>query len=408
MSVGRAAPAPGRGVRTATRLCAIWLFLTAAGAAGARPYVAADVYTLEPPGAAPVFASPGPQAAAGRRVVGFVSGGAGSDPTDAALVWDRALGPVALHPAGYYASKALATDGARQVGQVTSLRRDDPEEGAVSHAALWAGSAAVVDLHPTNLPGFSESAAKGLGGAQQVGYGDGRGAGGRHALLWHGSAASAVDLHPPGFATTLAYGTDGARQVGYGRVEGGRYYALLWEGSAATAVNLHPINLAGLSDSVAFGVGGGQQVGYGQGPGPAPTGATAHALLWAGTADAVDLHPTGLLGGFTGSVAYGTNGSRQVGYGQVGPVLDGVRHALVWEGAAASAVDLHLLLPPGFTSSQAHTIDAAGAVFGTAVDAAGRLHAVEWALPEPAGALWFTAGALALRRRRRSKHAGTP
>jgi hypothetical protein len=53
-------------------------------------------------------------------------------------------------------------------------------------------------------------------------------------------------------------------------------------------------------------------------------------------------------------------------------------HARLWKGTADSAVDLHDLLPPGFTNSTAYSIDAAGNIYGLASDSNGVSHAVEW------------------------------
>jgi hypothetical protein len=132
---------------------------------------------------------------------------------------------------------------------------------------------------------------------------------------------------------------------------------------------------------------GGQVVGHGYGSG---TGNLAHALLWNGTSIATDLNPTNLAG-FTNSVAYGTSGTQQVGYGNAGIN----NHALLWNGTAV-ATDLQLLLPANFASSNAYTIDASGDVFGIARDTSGATHAVEWVVPEPAGLSLLAVGGMSL------------
>jgi len=65
-------------------------------------------------------------------------------------------------------------------------------------------------------------------------------------------------------------------------------------------------------------------------------------------------------------------------------------HAMLWSGTADSAIDLNSLLPPGFTMSEATSIDAAGDIFGEAFNSAG-VHAVEWVqvVPEPMAAAYF-------------------
>ncbi len=83
------------------------------------------------------------------------------------------------------------------------------------HAALWSGTAdSYVDLNPT---GFDATAAYGISGSQQVGYGVGTITGSAdHAMLWFGTAASYVDLNPVGFYESWAYGVSNGKQVGYG------------------------------------------------------------------------------------------------------------------------------------------------------------------------------------------------
>jgi uncharacterized membrane protein len=152
---------------------------------------------------------------------------------------------------------------------------------------------------------------------------------------------------------------------------------MLWSGTAESAVNLHPAG-AFYQGSSALDIDGEQQVGY---AGSALIFGPHHAMLWTGTAaSAVDLHPQG----YAGSQALGTNGRQQVGYAALGGFPSGDLHAMLWNGSATDSIDLHLLLPPGFTSSSAGAIDEFGNVFGSATDAAGRSHAIQWvAVPEP-------------------------
>lgn len=107
-----------------------------------------------------------------------------------------------------------------------------------------------------------------------------------------GTTYGFVDLTPSGFTAT-AEGVSNGQQAGYGNVLNSYAHALLWSGSAASAVDLNP---AGFTQSFAYGVSGGQQIGWGSG---AATGDVAHALLWSGTAaSAVDLNPSGFAGTF--------------------------------------------------------------------------------------------------------------
>jgi hypothetical protein len=137
------------------------------------------------------------------------------------------------------------------------------------------------------------------------------------------------------------------------------------------------------------------------------TGAFFHALLWHGdAAGVIDLHPTAIAG-MTGSEALATNGATQVGYGQFGSGGLPVRHALLWEGTS-SALDLHTLLPAGFVSSRALSIDPAGSVYGVAIATDGGYHAVVWQpIPEPGACGVLVAGAVlsVVRWRRRMRPA---
>ncbi len=182
-----------------------------------------------------------------------------------------------------------------------------------------------------------------------------------------------------GFEHYFANDTSGTQQVGsaYGFDASHNSYshALLWTGSAASAVDLHPTNLPGIVSSEALATDGLQQVGWG-----APYLTPGHAFLWSGTANSVvDLNPPG----FYGSDAYGVRNGKQVGYALATDGTDYHQHALLWTGTAASAVDLHLLLPSSFESSRAYSIDDAGDVFGVAFNSSG-IHAIEW-IPGIAG-----------------------
>jgi hypothetical protein len=112
-----------------------------------------------------------------------------------------------------------------------------------------------------------------------------------------------------------------------------------------------------------------------------------HAILWNGTAASyVDLNPVG----FIRSYALGTNGTQQVGWGLVTDT--GSSQALLWSGTADSCVNLESLLPLTDTwqYSEADTIDAAGDAFGWAVDSTNNFFAVEWS---PVATLtWNNAG----------------
>src|SRR5438045_3144139 len=61
---------------------------------------------------------------------------------------------------------------------------------------------------------FSETLGYGISATQQVGYGNGPSQ--THALLWSGTPASVVDLHPAAYLDSQAYGVSGGQQVGRG------------------------------------------------------------------------------------------------------------------------------------------------------------------------------------------------
>jgi hypothetical protein len=130
---------------------------------------------------------------------------------------------------------------------------------------------------------------------------------------------------------------------------------LATEAQTYTFIDLNP---SGYNYSVATGIYGSQQVGSGDN----------HALLWSGAADsAVDLHPSG----YDSSYATGVYGSQQVGQG-IG--TNGDTHALLWSGTAASAVDLH---PSGYNYSVATGIYGSQQVgYGNPTN--GGTHALLW------------------------------
>jgi hypothetical protein len=261
-----------------------------------------------------------------------------------------------LNPSGFFGSTGRGVSGDSQVGDGLVLGVQINNE----HALLWSGSAAsAVDLNPA---GFTDSYALGVSGDSQVGFGFGPATGNNtHALLWSGSAASAIDLNPAGITSSGASGVSGNSQVGDGfSVTGNFEHAFLWSGSAASAVDLNP---AGFTDSRALGVSGNSQVGHGT------TRGRDHALLWTGTASsAVDLNPAG----FTTSEATGVSGNSQVGDG----TTLGRDHALLWTGTASSAVDLN---PAGFTSSKAWGVSGNSQVGGGyGPNAGNNEHALLW------------------------------
>jgi RNA polymerase sigma factor (sigma-70 family) len=270
----------------------------------------------------------------------------------------------------------------------------------------------VIDLTPAGLP---MAIASGIWHNQQVG---GAGTVHEHAMLWLGTAASAVDLNPNGFTSSTAYATYGVKQVGYGIDQTDSQHALEWNGSSTKYVDLNPY---GFDSSKIYDISGNQEVGIGQianslgggvtnvNPVLATPAMTVHALLWIddtnnihGPGDEgfveemhlnvngvpvdkaiIDLNPKG----FTESVARATDGFKQVGSGY-GVATGGQEHALLWSSTAASAIDLN---PNGFVSSQAYGIGGLQIVgHGTTLNNTGTLTGLE-----PLHALLWTGGSAA-------------
>jgi hypothetical protein len=339
------------------------------GFASATTYVAKDLYAVTAPAGltGPLIET---TAVSTLGIGGRLAGGAFLGDVGHAVLWDADGTARDLHPAGFSASGAYAQAGDQQVGSANT--------GAPfsDRAILWTGTAAsAVDLGP--------GLAYGTDGVHQVGWGYNG-----HAMLWSGSAASAVDLKPanPAYGWAYAYGVGGNQQVGQIEFvinQSGefRYHACVWNGSAASMFDLTPDLTSGDSSAYAIGTDGVQQVGI------IDNGAGTHAMLWSGSAaSAVDLGP---------GTAYGVRDGVQVG-------IDVSGHAILWHGSAASAIDLQDLLPTYFTGSGAYSIDAAGNIFGIAYAADG-MHAVEWvaSVPEPSIALGFSVVCVGCRRRRR-------
>ena len=219
-----------------------------------------------------------------------------------------------------------------------------------------------LDITPS---GYFGADILGIAGTQQVGSGQLTEQAQPHAILWTGTAESAIDLNPSAFTGSVAYSTDGATQVGSATNAANQTHAALWSGTAATFVDLNPANAAASS---AFAISGGQIVGK----------IDNHAFLWSGaTGPKVDLHPSG----FDSTVAKGANSTagKQVGYGvktSSGPGAT-ITHALVWSGTASSSVDLEQFLPAGYSESTAAGIDSFGNIIGSA-KFAGVSNAILW------------------------------
>jgi hypothetical protein len=126
----------------------------------------------------------------------------------------------------------------------------------------------MIDLDPA---GAQYSKVQGVVAGEQVGFGDFSGPQPRHALLWHGTPESMIDL-----GLGWAVGTDGVHQVGATNGVPG-----IWSGTAASGVDLDRL---GLGVGEATGIAGDYISGWAEGSG-------YHALVWSGPShSALDLH----------------------------------------------------------------------------------------------------------------------
>ena len=185
--------------------------------------------------------------------VGFVTAGNPNEYPYASIWSGDASSRVDLNPANCdHGSKAFGIDGDAQVGYgVSSI-----QFAGNLHAFLWHGTAAsAVDLNPM---GFSTSGAFSIDGHNQGGSGSGPVTGGKsHALLWHDSASVFEDLHPSaaGFESSMITSVAPGMQVGFlSNGSSGTAHAVVWTGTAASAVDLQAFLPSGFTSSSAWGI----------------------------------------------------------------------------------------------------------------------------------------------------------
>jgi hypothetical protein len=244
-----------------------------------------------------------------------------------ASIWPgSASSLVDINPAGAIYSEVHGMSDNQQVGVAII--------GGCYVAGLWTGTAgSFVNLNPA---GATASVASSTSGGQQAGmamFGNEN-----HAGYWSGTANSWVDLHPAGATSSEALATTETQQAGY--FNGNR--AALWSGTAGSLVNLHPGGE--LDGSTAFGLTSEYQVGVMD-----PYGKNRIGVMWFGSAESmVNMNPPGAWG----SALYAACGDYQVGYGVFGNKM----HAGIWNGTAASFLDLNSYLGGAFTDSDARAI----------------------------------------------------
>jgi len=181
--------------------------------------------------------------------VGFTIGGGvlidSPPPAVYALLWRGTADSVLnLNPVGYLRSRALATSGKQQVGWASKLfyHGGGPDFPIFSaepipigdEAILWSGTAeSAITLHPSS---WGYSRAYGVANGEQVGYGGGHSSADEvHALHWRGSAESVIDLHtflPPEYSESFARGINDNGDVVGGailRSNPQQFQAVLWK-----------------------------------------------------------------------------------------------------------------------------------------------------------------------------------
>ncbi len=309
----------------------------------------------------------------------MVGGGVAIDPSSRAALWrGTAASRVLLEET--LLSQAYSIFGNAQGGAVNDL------------AALWSGTAAsgsflLVDTAAQYTGGHVRGISNGWQ-AGEAGYAGGA-AGHYRAALWH--AASNPDAYPAilHFGGTddnsIVWGIDGAtaatpgQQAGAATVDGS-LHAILWNGSAAAYVDLHP---AGGVSSQAYALHGGRQAGYVDVGGDA-----LRATVWQGTAaSAIELHPAGMAD----SLAFALRDNWVAG--DVYPTDDpNSRRALLWNlNDRGNPIDLSALMPVNYVYAAARGIDAdptgrlsiVGMAFNTQTSA---VEAVMWTYDPPAAA----------------------
>jgi hypothetical protein len=186
-----------------------------------------------------------------------------------AMMWRGTPGSaVVLQPAGASQSRAYATDGTRQGGNV------DLPQGR--HAALWNGSASSwIDLSPT----LSNSTVFAMVPGVQVGE---AGVSHPHATLWTGTPESRVDLNPPwAFGNSAFYATTGEFHAGM-FTQNGLEHAAVCLGTRESWIDLHALLPSTYTSSFARAIERDGDTLYVGGYALAP-GQWPRAMLWVGT-----------------------------------------------------------------------------------------------------------------------------
>lgn len=325
---------------------------------------------------------------AGTRGATFQFGAAsptGNFSNNHAGIWSGLSGNtwIDLNPPSATNTAIYGSDGTTHVGSLTSA--------GVERAGFWTGTSnAFTTLQPS---GYLSSRAIAVGGGHQAGSGTISGDE-RRALLWSGSAASAVSLHPTTPAARDSWvssmSADGTVQLGTTAVFSDQYfntrnYATYWHNTAASWTALA---VGSFSDVRGNAISrDGTQAG-GQGLNNSPSDL---AMYWPTLAsNPVNLHPGDQ---YYRSAVLAVDSGYQVG--EV-TTLDVGSHAALWAGTPQSFVDLHQFLPATYLNSEADGlwVDPTGIwVSGVAFDPANHTwESIIWHAPEPTSACGMMLG----------------
>jgi hypothetical protein len=296
-------------------------------------------------------------------------------------------------PAGTWTG--LGTGSPLDLGRVNAMSGDMQGGYLNERAAIWHGTAQSITYLQDPRSSYIGTSVSAMAGDEQVGTGYYMNSNNQRALLWHGTAASMVDLTPPGAIDGQLWATDGTHEFGGYYIPGVSAHMGYWT-NGQNFVDLRPPNTGG---SAIFAISGTQMVGL-----MLPTGPATHAALWPGFAPfAIDMHP---FPGSTGSSAIlGTDGFAQVGWSHV-PGYS-LPHAGIWFGTPESFIDLNAFLPPGYTTSIAHSVTFDNGVFTVAGSAGdgNTASAFIWVgVPAPSSSALLAAAGVWAGRRRRPGH----
>jgi hypothetical protein len=205
-----------------------------------------------------------------------------------ALFWVGGGVPVDMHPSlEYDHSYLFGGSGTMQVGLVAgTIACPDCGFTSSTHAGTWSRTAASFRrLHSTT---HRDTRSWGTNGTQFVGFGTNRADGSTNALLWKTVGGFSTNLRPSMSTESRATTVWGNQQGGYfvGPQTGGYEHAVIWAGTAGSAVDLNPN--ATFQRSTVVAVRNGLQVGWAR-PLGHPT--RSQAIAWHGTSGTwINLH----------------------------------------------------------------------------------------------------------------------